>query len=490
MSEKIICDDEKKNEKKDENSIDVKIRIKEQDKKKDKASFDKDKIEQAASIIQGMLINSEFVQFIKNENLDKKTSYDMNIVSDELLKKLDNKEELKIAELNKLKKVYYQAEDHEFEYALRQYNDEQKNSKDKFSANDIMYGIIMLRREQLREELESKVNADKVKEEIFINLEEVNDNIDPESQGFGDIFDGSKIIEEEKKEIVKKEDVSSVIKVLQANNKAFKSEMEKARRSHPNLFSQIETNFKKFNKKKNKERQILLDKILKNAEENKKENNEEEKKESESANNRQKVASEINKIKKEKIETNKDFFNGTADTRYELARNINSLVANIAVNNSSGKGYWANIIRTIENDSNKCGIPKNEQNLYSMLEKIQNGINDYTDIAGPLTEAFNIYKSEASKVDYNGTDLFKLNLLNLVVALINRVNELTKIVSHMWQYNVNEYKNNKQIAKLGNKGVELNKNAILFTEKKNASNSQFIPQDQWDSLPLQKKNFE
>jgi hypothetical protein len=79
-------------------------------------------------------------------------------------------------------------------------------------------------------------------------------------------------------------------------------------------------------------------------------------------------------------------------------------------------------------------------------------------------------------------------MLNVVVALLNKVNELTKIVNTMWQYNVNEYKNNKQVAILGNKGIEMNKSAILFTEKKNTVNSNnFIPQEQWEQLPLEKR---
>ena len=133
------------------------------------------------------------------------------------------------------------------------------------------------------------------------------------------------------------------------------------------------------------------------------------------------------------------------------------------------------------------GIPKEEQNMFSMLEKIEQGITDYTDIAGPLTEAFNILKNEANKKNYEGTDLYKLNMLNVVVALLNKINELTKIVNMMWQYNANEYKNNKQIALLGNKGIELNKNAILFAEKKNSSGNQFIPKEQWEKLPLAKR---
>lgn len=415
----------------------VKVRVfKEMDKnkKKDDSLQDKDKIEQAASIIQGMLINSEFVQFTKNENLDKKNgkSYDMRIVNDEILKKLDNKEKLSLADLNKLKKVYYQPEDYEFEFALHEINKEIKSQKDKFTVNDMIYGIVMLRRDLLREELENKMN--KVKEEVFINLDEVNDNMDPELQGFGDMFDGNKILEDDKPEIVKKEDVESVIKVLKDNTKVFKKEIESARKSHPQLFPKIETNFKKFNSKKAQEKKVLLNKLIKDnkIEEDEKIKEDDKKEEVIPNKNKQKVSEEINKIKKEKNETNKEFFNSTARTRYELARSMSNMVSNLVKNNSTGLGYWADIIRTIENDPNKKGIAQNEQNLYSMLDKIQKGITQYTDIAGPLNEAFNIFKSEASKTDYKGTDLFKLNLLNIIVALVNKIDELTKIVNAIW----------------------------------------------------------
>lgn len=114
---------------------------------KTKEFQDKDKIEQAASIVQNLLTNLEFVKFTKNTNLDKKKTgkeYDMEFIDKELLRKLDNKEDLSIKELNKLKKVYYQNEDYDIEKKLKEDKDMKKEG---FSVNDIVHGIIMMRRE-------------------------------------------------------------------------------------------------------------------------------------------------------------------------------------------------------------------------------------------------------------------------------------------------------------------------------------------------------
>lgn len=114
---------------------------------KTKEFQDKDKIEQAASIVQNLLTNLEFVKFAKNTNLDKKKTgkeYDMEFIDKELLRKLDNKEDLSIKELNKLKKVYYQNEDYDIEKKLKEDKDMKKEG---FSVNDIVHGIIMMRRE-------------------------------------------------------------------------------------------------------------------------------------------------------------------------------------------------------------------------------------------------------------------------------------------------------------------------------------------------------
>lgn len=117
-------------------------------------------------------------------------------------------------------------------------------------------------------------------------------------------------------------------------------------------------------------------------------------------------------------------------------------------------------------------------------------MSGYSDIAGPLNEVFKLSIEKANASKYSGTDLVQLNLLNAIVAMYNKIKELTSIVNNIWQYELNEYKTDKQVAMLGNKGANLNKSAILQTERLAnyaTDTSKFIPQDQWKELPLEKK---
>lgn len=59
-----------------------------------------------------------------------------------------------------------------------------------------------------------------------------------------------------------------------------------------------------------------------------------------------------------------------------------------------------------------------------------------------------------------------MNLLNAIVAMYNKINELTNIINNIWQYELNEYKTDKQIAILGNKGANLNIKIQSFKRKK------------------------
>lgn len=72
-------------------------------------------IEQASSIVQNLFTDSEFVIFAKNQNLGKKITnqkYEMQVVYTKMLKKLDNKEQIPLRYLYKLKKIYYKNEDY------------------------------------------------------------------------------------------------------------------------------------------------------------------------------------------------------------------------------------------------------------------------------------------------------------------------------------------------------------------------------------------
>jgi hypothetical protein len=111
----------------------------------------------------------------------------------------------------------------------------------------------------------------------------------------------------------------------------------------------------------------------------------------------------------------------------------------------------------------------------------------YSDITGPLKELLDSTYEKANDKSYEGTDIDKINMLNVIVAMANRINDLTNVINNLWQYQLNDYKIEKEVFKLGKKGMELNKNALISKEKncvlmKNIDN--YIPNKDWLKLPL------
>lgn len=445
---------------------------------------DKDKIEQAASVIQNILVNSEFVKFTKSDNLDKGgKSFKMDIIDKKLLQKLDNKEKLSLKDLNKLKRIYYQNEDYEIEDALKEGNKDPK-CKTKFTVRDIIYGLILMRREELRKEIESKVNQDKVKEEIVTNIKEINETIEIPEEQENEVNENPNIVD--------KEDITKVILKIQSNNNTFKEEFLTAKKKDLNLFNTVEEKVEQFGKESKKlKKKMVESKPNKIIEEdiNMGEENEGKNKEQEIILTKKDISKEINQIKKNKNALDKEFFDRCADTRFELGKNISSMISQIAQNNWSNNGYWADVIRQIEKDPKKKGIPIQEQNMKSMMLKICEDFKGYTDMIGPLNELLYAFMEKANPKDYSGTDIQQLNILNVIIAMNNKINGMINILNSIWQYLLNDYKTEKKVAFLGDRGSNLNKSSIITREKKEiyATNNVFVPQDQWNLLPKQKK---
>ena len=453
-------------------------------KKKKKPSLDKNGIEQAASILQNMLIDSEFVKFTKNTNLDLNNgkNFNMEISEKELAKKLDNKEKLTLKELNKLKKIYYGPEDQDLEDFLKEDN---KNHNLKFSVNDIIYGIVLFRREELMKQVENINNDELIEKEIMENAEEINSYIEVTNDN--QYNNASNMdIEPKINNIVQEEEIHTLCDKIRSKSKALRKEFGNIKAKEKALFEFIEEKDKVLTKKK--ERNLKL--IKNNSKENpnkiieKKNNNEEKKK----VFTREELSNKINNIKKNKAENEKNFFKNTTETKFMLASEIANTVANLAKNDYTNNGYWVNTIRSIENNNElKNKIPINEQNMKSMFGKICQDMKGYSDITGPLKELLNITYENANDKDYAGTDIYKINMLNVIVAMANRINDLTNVINNLWQYQLNDYKIEKEVFKLGKKGMELNKNALISKEKncsmmKKIEN--YIPNKDWMKLPL------
>ena len=458
--------------------------------KKKKPSLDKNGIEQAASILQNMLIDSEFVKFTKNTNLDMNNgkNFNMEISEKELAMKLDNKEKLTLKELNKLKKIYYGTEDQDLEDFLKEDN---KNHKLKFSVNDIIYGIVLFRREELMKQVENINNDDLIEKEIMENAEEINSYIEiaNDKQNSNSNMD----IEPKINNIVQEEEIHTLCDKVRSKSKALRKEFNTIKAKEKELLDFIEEQDKILTKKKEKKLKELKKNNNNKDNPNKiiEKNDNKDKEEKKKVFTKEELSNKINNIKKTKAENEKTFFKNTTETKFMLASEIASTVANLAKNDYTNNGYWVNTIRNIENNNElKSKIPINEQNMKSMFGKICQDMKGYSDITGPLRELLNMTYENANDKNYEGTDIYKINMLNVIVAMANRINDLTNVINNLWQYQLNDYKIEKEVFKLGKKGMELNKNALISKERncvmmKKIEN--YIPNKDWMKLPLAKR---
>ena len=458
--------------------------------KKKKPSLNKNGIEQAASILQNMLIDSEFVKFTKNTNLDINNgkNFNMEISEKELSRKLDNKEKIDLKDLKKLKKIYYGPEDQDLEDFLKEDN---KNHKLKFSVNDIIYGIVLFRREELMKQVENINNDDLIKKEIMENVEEINSYIEVTNDNQKNTDNSNMDIEPKINNIVQEEEIHTLCDKVRSKSKALRKEFNNVKAKEKALFEFIEEKDKILSKKKEKNLKDLRTFSDNNPNRIIEKDNNNNKDERKKVFTKEELFNKINNIKKNKAEEEKNFFKNSTETKFMLANEIANSVANLAKNDYTNKGYWVNTIRNIENNNElKNKIPINEQNMKSMFGKICQDMKGYSDITGPLKELLNITYENANAKDYAGTDLYKINMLNVIVAMANRISELTNVINNLWQYQLNDYKIEKEVFKLGKKGRELNKNALISKEKNCAMMRKienYIPNKDWAKLPLAKR---
>lgn len=114
---------------------------------------------------------------------------------------------------------------------------------------------------------------------------------------------------------VRKEEVTQVIDKINAYSNTSKKNLICERKATKNFFEHIETNFKILEEDAMKVKKMInhnnriIEENVKNQQSNQKEK---------TIMNKEKVLEEINKIKKTKFETNKEFFVSSAQTRFEL----------------------------------------------------------------------------------------------------------------------------------------------------------------------------
>jgi hypothetical protein len=409
----------------------------------------------------------------------------MEISEKELSRKLDNKDKLSLKELNKLKKIYYGPEDQDLEDFLKEDN---INHKLKFSVNDIIYGIVLFRREELMKQVEEINNDDLIKKEILDNAEEINTYIDVVNDNQNKMNNSNMDIEPKINNIVQEEEIHTLFDKIKSNSKVLRKEFKAIKNKEKALFEFIEEKDKILTKKKEKTLKELKNYDKENPNKIIENDNSNDKDERKKVFTKEELSNKINNIKKNKAETEKNFFKNTTETKFMLASEIANTVANLAKNDYTNKGYWVNTIRNIENNQElKNQIPINEQNMKSMFGKICQDMKEYTDITGPLKELLNTTYENANNKNYAGTDIYKINMLNVIVAMANRISDLTNVINNLWQYQLNDYKIEKEVFKLGKKGMELNKNALISKEKncmmmKKIEN--YIPNKDWMKLPL------
>ena len=475
----------------------------------------------ASGSIQCMLASSKFVKFTKETNLDvknkpkkdqKKDKFKVTINLEALTKKLDNKEDLLLRELNELKKIYYQPEDYELEDLMRESNKTAKYSK--MSVKDIVYGIILNRRDQLMKAVKGKDNINQIVKDIYENKGEIETllteeyceekkekdktkvDIQLEEKGIAEVIQSMQTvtdqIEKEFMQVYKTEgklldEISNSMKEME-REKERKSKIKSKGNNMKSNATLSSNNFDGINKAQQSYRLNSTTSLKINSFQDREENiiNEEEKQEDNGNRvfSKEDITRKITDKKKEKISLDKNKVSGFAVNRMNLAKIISNKIATIGKNNHNNIDYWSNgIKKALQSKENT------NNSMKQMYEVIKNDLSVYNDINGPLKELIEELQKHADGKGFNNVDIKVLNLVNVVVAIANKCNNIVDTMNTMWQYLINEYNSERTAAIMGKKGDMLKKKAMLKQEKmvNLSSNNQFISAEVWKEKSLFEK---
>ena len=467
-------------------------------------------VDNASGNIQCMLASSKFVRFTKETNLDvknkpkkdqKKDKFKITINLEALTKKLDNKEDLPLRELNELKKIYYQPEDYELEELMRESNKTAKYSK--MSVRDIIYGIVLNRRDQLMKAVKGKENVNQIVKNVFENKEEIETLLAEE------YCEENKEKDKKKVEInLEEKGITEVIESMQTVTEQVEKEFMQIYKKEAKLIDEIGNSMKEREREKemkskvkvkdnrsksnatltsnsftgiNKAQQSYVLNSTTSLKMNAGQDNEE------NANrifSKEDITRKISNKKREKISLDKNKVSGFAVNRMNLANIISNKIATIGKNNHNSIDYWSNgIKKALQSKENT------KNSMKQMYEVIKNDLSVYNDINGPLAELIEELQKNADGEGFNNVDIKVLNLVNVVVAIANKCNNIVDTMNTMWQYLINEYNSEKTAAIMGKKGDILKKKAMLKQEKmvNLSSQNQFISAEVWKEKSLFEK---
>jgi hypothetical protein len=443
-----------------------------------------DLIDKAQENLQAMLTSSDFVKLTKVTNINnKEVKRNIRIDVKALLAKLDSNQ-IKLQELNKLKKIFYLAEDHESEQLLYKAKIDTKV--------EIIKSLINIRRYYLSQSLKNPEIKNKVVNQMTENLDDINDNLD---SGIGNQMG--------QVEIFAKTDIKDVVNSIE----------ESFTEAIPNLKQEVNCSKSskkiiEFIKERETKRKQLYN--VQMDEEKEESNNEENKSSLNSIQINSNVANEIhsdgqnssNNSNAKSNQPNSNIHNSFIYTKKEIGKMFKQNILNKNNRNKNVVNQFICTRETLSNDINSLltRVNSNEAKVNNVISSLKNNafidanqawkaINDnlanFTDIISPIQSFIDlqleIYKT-GSKID-NQTGAL-MGIINCLAAIINKITNITSTITKLWQYLINERQRSDFNFKLGDKSKKLNANALFKLNKLAgySNNGQLVQDNEWNKL--------
>ena len=441
--------------------------------KKELSAIQQLAVDKAQAQVQSILSDSEFVKVSSIENMnnnDGKKKKTVKIDIEELTKKLDQGN-IKLAELNKLKSVFYLTEDYDTEEELYR--------KKVANKTEIIKMIILIRRHELSQTLSNNNFKKQVAAQVKENLDEVNgtdimcDKEDIEEQ------DVDPILNEVAKYV---QDVEAVFEQMQKDSKELKAVQEFVEDNEKKQYDKYKAQINKMdvddeNPNKINDNNDIPDFLKANMNDG-----EEEKNLGKEVKALYSKAQVNKKLRERKVfNKNQDKINVQkfVQNRFNLTNQMTNRL--VYVNSNANANEANNMVKLL---NSKKKLLDNEVWKY-----LADNLNNFKDVISPIKEVVNYELSQCKGKVLQNTDISYINLINVVAALVNKFDDVIKAINLHWQYTLNEQQREDFNIKLGEKAFRYNNEAINKLKNLSGykSSEKFIEDSEWKNKSLIEK---
>lgn len=430
--------------------------------------------EKAQAQLQQLLSSSAFVKFTKTESLSKKgvplKKFDINV--DKLLKKMDDKS-ITLADLKKLKTVFYLNEDYDSEEQMYQLKYGTKK--------EIISSLIDIRRFELQQTLADKKLQNHVAKEIKENLDELNDPDDEEGIDPEQLLNQGQICDE---------DVDNFIKTCQDKFKEKEEILEKYCKSErcdkvKTFITDLENKTilaysKQKSKKKNEKMDVDEDKKNEAVKNQEKKNNKEE------IGNEEKAKEEADPNHLSKATVNKKIREIKSNVRLTEKTNVYTFLENRMKITESITNALKEVNNNTQTCINICELMKKNSKVKDrdVWKYLNENKNNFNDIKNPLEVVIDQESQLAKGLYLEGSGYSYANLINLNLAMCTKIHRITECLNLIWQYLMNESAHKDLNFRLGDKASKYNNEALHKIKNLSGYNNKgnYIEQDEWRKM--------